>query len=278
MADNAQYIHELDLSEPRPDASAGEGDDQIRGLKRAVTQSMAGNGGGVAWDVVPGWNRDAPDRYDTPLLIGPRALNVLPAAMDEIGGNMVDLDSRVVALEAGAAGAAVIPVGVIAMWSGAIGAIPAKWVLCNGQNGAPDLRDRFIVAAGTAYTVGQKNTPAASTGAGTPHSHTGSTAEHVLTVEQIPAHGHPWYHKTNTENSTESQPSGGIVTGSAGASSVVAAVSTAPASTSGQQIGGAGGGKGHSHAFTGMSNEETHTHPIDVRPAFYALAFIMYKG
>jgi hypothetical protein len=30
------------------------------------------------------------------------------------------------------------------MWSGLKSAIPSGWVLCDGQNGTPDLRDRFV--------------------------------------------------------------------------------------------------------------------------------------
>jgi len=44
--------------------------------------------------------------------------------------------------------------GGIILWSGAIGAIPAGYVLCNGANGTPDLRNRFIVGAGSTYAVG----------------------------------------------------------------------------------------------------------------------------
>lgn len=44
-------------------------------------------------------------------------------------------------------GAGVIPVGGIIMWSGAISAIPAGWALCNGSNGTPDLRDKFVIGA-----------------------------------------------------------------------------------------------------------------------------------
>ena len=33
------------------------------------------------------------------------------------------------------------------MWSGTIATIPAGWQLCDGTNGTPDLRDRFIVCA-----------------------------------------------------------------------------------------------------------------------------------
>jgi hypothetical protein len=41
----------------------------------------------------------------------------------------------------------IIPTGVIVMWSGTIATIPSGWVLCNGSNGTPDLRNRFIIAA-----------------------------------------------------------------------------------------------------------------------------------
>jgi hypothetical protein len=45
------------------------------------------------------------------------------------------------------------PAGVIVLWSGSIGSIPAGWVLCNGSNGTPDLRNRFVVGAGSTYAV-----------------------------------------------------------------------------------------------------------------------------
>ena len=44
-------------------------------------------------------------------------------------------------------GIAGIPSGVIAIWSGATSAIPSGWVICDGQNSTPDLRDRFVVGA-----------------------------------------------------------------------------------------------------------------------------------
>ena len=47
-----------------------------------------------------------------------------------------------------------IPSGGIIMWSGSIGAIPLGYYLCNGSNGTPDLRDRFVVGAGNSYAVG----------------------------------------------------------------------------------------------------------------------------
>ena len=44
--------------------------------------------------------------------------------------------------------------GMIILWSGAQNAIPSGFVLCDGQNSTPDLRDRFVVGAGNSYSVG----------------------------------------------------------------------------------------------------------------------------
>ncbi|MFW5787564.1 MAG: hypothetical protein ACOCV3_04800 [Halanaerobiales bacterium] len=49
-----------------------------------------------------------------------------------------------------------LPKGIISMWSGSINSIPSTWALCNGSNGTPDLRNRFVVGAGDDYAVGDK--------------------------------------------------------------------------------------------------------------------------
>ena len=67
-----------------------------------------------------------------------------------------------------------IPSGIICMWSGAQNAIPDGWTLCNGSNGTPDLRDKFIVGSGSTYAVGT----------------TGGEASHTLTVNEMPSHNH----------------------------------------------------------------------------------------
>jgi len=61
----------------------------------------------------------------------------------------------------------VVPKGAILLWSGSIASIPNGWALCNGSNGTPDLRNRFIVCAGDTYAV-------AATGGATTHTHTGT--------------------------------------------------------------------------------------------------------
>jgi hypothetical protein len=49
---------------------------------------------------------------------------------------------------------AAVTKGIICMWSGAVDAVPWGWALCDGTNGTPDLRDRFIVGAGSTYAKG----------------------------------------------------------------------------------------------------------------------------
>ena len=70
--------------------------------------------------------------------------------------------------------AAAVPSGLISMWSGSIATIPSGWYLCNGSNGTPDLRDRFVVGAGTTYAVaatgGSANAIVVS------HTHTATSA------------------------------------------------------------------------------------------------------
>lgn len=61
-----------------------------------------------------------------------------------------------------------IPSGVIVMWSGTEANIPSGWALCNGSNGTPDLKDRFVIGAGGTYSV-------SSTGGTINHTHTAGT-------------------------------------------------------------------------------------------------------
>jgi microcystin-dependent protein len=77
----------------------------------------------------------------------------------------------------GTALAALIPSGIISMWSGSIASIPTGWALCDGTGGAPDLRDRFVVGAGSTYAVGATggaNTVTLDTTQIPSHTHTGS--------------------------------------------------------------------------------------------------------
>jgi microcystin-dependent protein len=46
------------------------------------------------------------------------------------------------------------PIGMIVLWSGSAASVPTYWSLCDGANGTPDLRDRFVVGAGSTYAPG----------------------------------------------------------------------------------------------------------------------------
>ena len=94
----------------------------------------------------------------------------------EIDGNVTTTGAFV--------GPGTIPLGGIIMWSGNLAAIPSGWALCNGQNGTPNLTDRFIVGAGAKYTPG--NTGGNVNGLAT------------LTLDNLPKHSHQivntWQH------------------------------------------------------------------------------------
>ena len=47
----------------------------------------------------------------------------------------------------------VVPAGGIIMWSGATNAIPSGWALCDGNNGTPNLTNKFVIGAGNSYAV-----------------------------------------------------------------------------------------------------------------------------
>jgi hypothetical protein len=46
-----------------------------------------------------------------------------------------------------------VPSGAILVWSGAVSAVPAGYVLCNGTNGTPNLQDSFVVGSGNTFSV-----------------------------------------------------------------------------------------------------------------------------
>ena len=70
-----------------------------------------------------------------------------------------------------------VPTGCILLWYGAANAIPSGFILCNGSNGTPDLRGKFVVGyhdGNGDYDVGD----------------TGGAETVTLTIAQIPSHKH----------------------------------------------------------------------------------------
>jgi hypothetical protein len=88
------------------------------------------------------------------------------------------------------------PAGVIVLWSGSIGSIPSGWVLCNGSNGTPDLRNRFIVGAGSTYAVDA--TGGSADAIVVSHTHTATSTSTVTDA------GHFHSFTRNTSNGTSS--------------------------------------------------------------------------
>ena len=66
--------------------------------------------------------------------------------------------------------------GMIILWYGDTNNVPNGFALCDGTNDTPDLRDKFVVGAGSAYTPGD----------------TGGADSVTLTVDQIPPHTHTY--------------------------------------------------------------------------------------
>jgi hypothetical protein len=88
----------------------------------------------------------------TSLALSGTALTASAVELNYVDGVTSAIQTQIDA--AVAAAAAVFPTGGIIIWSGSAAAIPAGWLLCNGTSGTPDLRDRFVVGAGSTYAVG----------------------------------------------------------------------------------------------------------------------------
>jgi microcystin-dependent protein len=82
-----------------------------------------------------------------------------------------------------------IPAGTIVLWSGATSAIPTGWLICDGTSSTPDLRNRFVVGAGSTYSV---DATGGSADATLP-SHT-----HTATVTD-PGHNHTFTKPVNED-------------------------------------------------------------------------------
>lgn len=92
------------------------------------------------------------------------------------------LDNLYGILQTAPASAPTIPSGCILLWSGASGSIPSGYYLCDGNNGTPDLRNRFIVGAGDTYSVNQ--TGGSADAIVVTHNHTATS------VVTDPGHNH----------------------------------------------------------------------------------------
>ena len=159
-----------------------------------------------------------------------------------------------------------VPSKVISLFYGAIADIPAGYALCDGTNGTPDLRDKFVVGArqddsgiaktnltGSLTQSGSENATADAAGG---HNHGGNTGSTVLTISQMPPHSHT----VSTETSSNTGGEGSVAERTGGA-------------TNSETTSTVGGGEGHDHTISSVTD---HTHTIsNIYPAYFALAFIM---
>jgi hypothetical protein len=139
-----------------------------------------------------------------------------------------------------------IPTGCIIIWSGAVGSVPIGFLLCDGTNGTPDLRNSFVLGAGNSYTVGQ--TGGSTDAIVVSHTHTATS------VVTDPGHFH------TTANGGFLTPSGGSGSFTGGG----AAGNTTNTSTSTTGITVA-----TTNATAGVSGANANM------PPYYALCYIM---
>ncbi|QKF94376.1 phage tail collar domain-containing protein [Fadolivirus algeromassiliense] len=137
---------------------------------------------------------------------------------------------------------------MIIMWSGADNAIPQGWALCNGQNGTPDLRDRFIVGSGGKYPSGSQ----------------GGNEQVTLSVNQLPSHNHPYCDIAVAESANAGAMKSDKLKG---------------LRQSGSESGmpGIDGSDTDNNFFCIPRNTDMSggNQAVDIRPKYYSLAFIM---
>ena len=138
--------------------------------------------------------------------------------------------------------------GMIMMWSGTIATIPSGWLLCDGTNSTPDLRNKFIVAA-NADSGGAAKTTITGTAAQTGGSKDAIVVSHTHTITD-PGHDHRY-----------AQPLGG------GGGSFIASVAASFTATNNADT---------STETTGITVDSAGSSGTNANlPPFYALAFIM---
>lgn len=178
-----------------------------------------------------------------------------------------------------------LPRGIITMWSGATNAVPSGWALCDGKNGTPNLKDRFIVGAGQSYAVGNvggsiTRTPSVWTNAAGTGINVAGTA---ITKDQMPWHTHSGSvgsdaSVTTQRNVQEMYDGEWLSAVHFYATNLSPTTARKPLKefSASLSINGTGGNQPHYHGVT--DNGHAHTaaaSAIDVRPPYYALAFIM---
>lgn len=142
--------------------------------------------------------------------------------------------------------------GMIIIWSGSIGSIPIGWLICDGTNSTPDLRNRFIIGAGSTYPVGATGGSADSIVVS--HSHSMS----ITTGGQSQTHVHPMTKYVGVNAAT-------------GTAYVGDDSGTGPAGTVDTGVNSVD----HTHLVSGSTNTAGVSGTNTNLPPYYALCYIM---
>ncbi len=190
-----------------------------------------------------------------------------------------------------------VAVGSIMMWSGAIVDIPTGWQLCDGSGNSPDLRDRFVIGAGSTYPVG--DTGGSKDSALPSHTHTwsGSGTSNGTTNSQLSNHSHNVSGSGSTNNTGSHDHRWGANTWSVQSGSNADALDNPQGNGGGNKSADTSDAGSHSHnvSITGSTNSSnlSHSHNVSVNvslsgntgsegisavgtnlPPYYSLCFI----
>lgn len=165
-----------------------------------------------------------------------------------------------------------IPSGVIVMWSGLITGIPSGWYLCDGNNNTPDLRNKFIIGAGSTYA--ERATGGSANAIVVSHTHTLSAA--TFSGSALPSHTHgitdPGHtHTYGNDNNNNNGTGHGLGGNGVNPSTTNTSSSTTGISVNSASAGIPSGSIGGSTDTTGSSGTGANL------PPYLALAYIM-KG
>lgn len=161
---------------------------------------------------------------------------------------------------------ALVPINGIIMYSGLQADIPANWAICDGNNGTPNLVNKFVVAAAS-FDVGTEEWRTSVDGTS---KESGGNATKTLGTNELPAHTH--------EKGTLAV-TGGDHNHTYDRSNVTTVASGGSANTRNQGVTETNTGDSGDLTLTvsGSTGDQGGTmgEAFDILPPYYAIAYIM---